>query len=173
MAAGVEWNVEVPQLDTFILLHCLHIRHLIPGHRVPFKMPNFFSPTSCLTISDESGVSPPIELQTREAMACADADMSITGDDQDLWAAARSEVPVVKYYQASEMLPGKKAPLDELLRKQPAVLGVSDTCCDTSVLTLFRPLTSLNPSVGSFLHCMSCDWFLTEIFAKFKNVRKA
>lgn len=56
-------------------------------------------------------------------MACADADMRITGDEQDLWQAGRSEKPIMKYYQAAEMLPSKKGPMDELLQKQPAVLG--------------------------------------------------
>lgn len=89
-------------------------------------------------------MSLPINLQTTAAMACADADMSISGDHHDLPGVGRSEMPIMKYYKASEMLPAKKGPLDELLQKQPAVLGVRNSCCYTSVATLFRPLTSPN-----------------------------
>lgn len=70
-------------------------------------------------------------------MACADADMSITGDDQNLRGAGRSDEPIVKYYQASEMLPGKSGSLDDLLQKQPAALGVRNICSHTSVVTFF------------------------------------
>lgn len=85
-------------------------------------------PDNVCVFSYERRLSLTVKLQSRAAMACADADMRITGDGQDLWEAGRSEKPIMKYYQASEMLPSKKGPIDDLLQKQPAVLGVSSTC---------------------------------------------
>lgn len=85
-------------------------------------------PDNVCVFSYERRLSLTVKLQSRVAMACADADMRITGDEQDLWEAGRSEKPIMKYYQASEMLPKKKGPMDDLLQKQPAVLGVSSTC---------------------------------------------
>lgn len=76
-------------------------------------------------------------------MACADADMRITSDDRDRSEGDRTETAVMKYYQASEILPARKGPMDDLLKKQPAVLGVRNSCRYTTDPALFRPLTSL------------------------------
>lgn len=56
-------------------------------------------------------------------MACADVDMDIHGEDEDLSRADWREPPMVRHYQATEFMPDKKGPLHDLLRKQPAVLG--------------------------------------------------
>uniref|UniRef100_UPI0037E8D158 uncharacterized protein n=1 Tax=Semicossyphus pulcher TaxID=241346 RepID=UPI0037E8D158 len=52
-------------------------------------------------------------------MACAVADMDIHGADEQ----PGREPPIVRHYQASELLPVVKGPLHDLLQKQPAVLG--------------------------------------------------
>lgn len=56
-------------------------------------------------------------------MACADVDMDIH-DEDDRYRGGQREQPVVRYYQASEMIPDKKGPLHDLMQKHPAVLGV-------------------------------------------------
>ncbi|CAJ1062107.1 uncharacterized protein si:ch211-269k10.4 [Xyrichtys novacula] len=56
-------------------------------------------------------------------MACADIDMDIHGEDEDLHRAGRREHTLVRHYQATELVPGVKGPLHDLLQKQPAVLG--------------------------------------------------
>ncbi|XP_039475671.1 uncharacterized protein si:ch211-269k10.4 isoform X1 [Oreochromis aureus] len=55
-------------------------------------------------------------------MACADVDMDIH-DEDDRHRGGQREQPVVRYYQASEMIPDKKGPLHDLMQKHPAVLG--------------------------------------------------
>lgn len=57
-------------------------------------------------------------------MACADVDMDIHGDEEETHRAGRRESPIVRHYQATELMPGVKGPLHDLLQKQPAVLGV-------------------------------------------------
>ncbi|XP_041650012.1 uncharacterized protein si:ch211-269k10.4 [Cheilinus undulatus] len=56
-------------------------------------------------------------------MACADVDMEIQGEEMEPLRAGRREAPIVRHYQASELLPQPKGPLHDLLKKQPAVLG--------------------------------------------------
>ncbi|XP_045901715.1 uncharacterized protein si:ch211-269k10.4 [Micropterus dolomieu] len=56
-------------------------------------------------------------------MACADVDMDIHGTDEELLRANRREPPMMRHYQALELLPDNKRPLHDLLQKQPAVLG--------------------------------------------------
>ncbi|XP_074539553.1 uncharacterized protein LOC141800713 [Halichoeres trimaculatus] len=56
-------------------------------------------------------------------MACADVDMDIHGDEEETHRAGRRESPIVRQYQATELLPGVTGPLHDLLQKQPAVLG--------------------------------------------------
>ncbi|XP_050931913.1 uncharacterized protein si:ch211-269k10.4 [Lates calcarifer] len=56
-------------------------------------------------------------------MACADVDMDIHGNDEEQHRANRGEQPVVRHYQATELIPEDKGPLHDLLKKQPAVLG--------------------------------------------------
>lgn len=60
-------------------------------------------------------------------MACADVDMDIHGTDEELLRANRREPPMMRHYQALELLPDNKRPLHDLLQKQPAVLGVRMT----------------------------------------------
>lgn len=55
-------------------------------------------------------------------MACADVDMDIHEDE--LRRGGQREKPIVRYYQASEMIPDKKGQLHDLMQKHPAVLGV-------------------------------------------------
>lgn len=60
-------------------------------------------------------------------MASADVDMDIQEEDVPLQTGRRPPPPtpcLVRYYQASEMLPEKKGHLHNLMQKQPAVLGV-------------------------------------------------
>lgn len=59
-------------------------------------------------------------------MACADFDMDIQGADEDPSRPDRKEKSVLRYYQASELMPDNKSPLHDLLQKQPAVLGVRE-----------------------------------------------
>ena len=63
----------------------------------------------------------------RSTMACADVDMDIHGEDEDLSRAGWREPPMIRHYQATEFMPDKKGPLHDLLQKQPAVLGVRVT----------------------------------------------
>lgn len=56
-------------------------------------------------------------------MACADADMDIHEVDVEPRRAGRREPPVIRQYQATEIIPDNKGPLHDLLQKQPAVLG--------------------------------------------------
>lgn len=59
-------------------------------------------------------------------MASADVDMDILEEDVPLQTGRRQPPPtpcLVRYYQASEMLPEKKGHLHNLMQKQPAVLG--------------------------------------------------
>ena len=61
-------------------------------------------------------------------MACADIPMDILGpesEEQEYEEAGeqRGEL-LIKYYQATELMPAPKGPLHDLLLKQPAVLGV-------------------------------------------------
>lgn len=69
-------------------------------------------------------------------MACADVEMDIVGDDVEPSDASYAQAPVIRYYQASEVMPDKVGPLHDLLRKQPAVLGVRNCTilmhCDKS-----------------------------------------
>lgn len=62
-----------------------------------------------------------MSLQTRSTMACADVDMDIHEDE--LRRGGQRDQPIVRYYQASEMIPDKKGPLHDLMQKHPAVLG--------------------------------------------------
>ncbi|CAN9514291.1 unnamed protein product [Ophioblennius macclurei] len=55
-------------------------------------------------------------------MARAEVDMDIQVEDEFQHAGPR-EAPVLRYYQASEMLPDRRGPLHKLMEKQPAVLG--------------------------------------------------
>ncbi|XP_036792208.1 uncharacterized protein si:ch211-269k10.4 [Oncorhynchus mykiss] len=60
-------------------------------------------------------------------MACADIPMDILGpesEEQEYEEAGeqRGEL-LIKYYQATELMPAPKGPLHDLLLKQPAVLG--------------------------------------------------
>ncbi|KAJ0066002.1 hypothetical protein NL108_001221 [Boleophthalmus pectinirostris] len=57
-------------------------------------------------------------------MARADVDLSIEAmEELPLRGVRRRETEVTRQYQATELLPNTKAPLHDLLRKQPAVLG--------------------------------------------------
>lgn len=56
-------------------------------------------------------------------MACADIPMDIQEPEEESVAEDR-RVPLMKYYQVSELMPNVKGPLHDLLQKQPAVLGV-------------------------------------------------
>lgn len=67
-------------------------------------------------------------------MACADVEMDIMGDDVEPSEASYAQTPLIRYYQASEIMPDKKGPLHELLQKQPAVLGVRKFTYFTIVL---------------------------------------
>ncbi|KAM4569085.1 uncharacterized protein V3H82_013089 isoform 1-T2 [Fundulus diaphanus] len=59
-------------------------------------------------------------------MASADVDMDIQEEDAVPLTGKRQAPPtpsLIRYYQASEMLPEEKGQLHNLLQKQPAVLG--------------------------------------------------
>ncbi|XP_078109228.1 uncharacterized protein LOC144519732 [Sander vitreus] len=56
-------------------------------------------------------------------MACADIDMDIHEADVVTRRAELREPPLVRHYQATELVPDHKGPLHDLLQKQPAVLG--------------------------------------------------
>ncbi|TDH11942.1 hypothetical protein EPR50_G00065560 [Perca flavescens] len=56
-------------------------------------------------------------------MACADIDMDIDEADVAPRRAGLREPPLVRHYQATELVPDNKGPLHDLLQKQPAVLG--------------------------------------------------
>ncbi|XP_035862155.1 uncharacterized protein si:ch211-269k10.4 [Sander lucioperca] len=56
-------------------------------------------------------------------MACADIDMDIHEADVATRRAELREPPLVRHYQATELVPDNKGPLHDLLQKQPAVLG--------------------------------------------------
>lgn len=60
-------------------------------------------------------------------MACADIDMDIHEADVATRRAELREPPLVRHYQATELVPDNKGPLHDLLQKQPAVLGVRVT----------------------------------------------
>lgn len=62
----------------------------------------------------------------RSIMACADVDMDIQGADEEPFRPDKGDAPLIRYYQATEVVPDKKGPLHDLLQKQPAVLGVSE-----------------------------------------------
>lgn len=68
-------------------------------------------------------------------MACADVEMDIVGDDVEPSEAGYAQAPLIRYYQASEIMPEKKGPLHDLLEKQPAVLGVRKFSYFAVVLT--------------------------------------
>ncbi|XP_034730334.1 uncharacterized protein si:ch211-269k10.4 [Etheostoma cragini] len=56
-------------------------------------------------------------------MACAKIDMDIHEADVAPHRAGLAEPPLVRCYQATELVPDNKGPLHDLLQKQPAVLG--------------------------------------------------
>ncbi|KAK2844486.1 hypothetical protein Q5P01_011145 [Channa striata] len=56
-------------------------------------------------------------------MACADVDMDIQSVDEGPCRRDDREQPMMRYYQASELMPDERGPLHDLLQKQPAVLG--------------------------------------------------
>ncbi|XP_033182272.1 uncharacterized protein si:ch211-269k10.4 [Anabas testudineus] len=56
-------------------------------------------------------------------MACADVDMDIQGADEEPFRPDKGDAPLIRYYQATEVMPDNKGPLHDLLQKQPAVLG--------------------------------------------------
>ncbi|XP_055759068.1 uncharacterized protein si:ch211-269k10.4 [Salvelinus fontinalis] len=60
-------------------------------------------------------------------MACADIPMDILGpeaeEEEYKEAGDQRGEPLIKYYQATELMPAPKGPLHDLLLKQPAVLG--------------------------------------------------
>lgn len=66
-------------------------------------------------------------------MARADVEMDIVGDDLEP-EGSYTQAPLIRYYQASEIMPDKKGPLHDLLQKQPAVLGVRKFSYFTIVL---------------------------------------
>lgn len=55
-------------------------------------------------------------------MACADIDMNIQRAEEESGTVNQTKA-LIRFYQASELLPDVKGPLHELLQKQPAVLG--------------------------------------------------
>lgn len=61
-------------------------------------------------------------------MASADVDMEIHEAEEPRRLGGRELPPPpacqVRYYMATELVPQEKGPLHELLKKQPAVLGV-------------------------------------------------
>lgn len=57
-------------------------------------------------------------------MACAEVDMEIEGDYEEGSMSDHRDTAMIRYYQASELLPDNRGPLHGLLQKQPAVLGV-------------------------------------------------
>lgn len=67
-------------------------------------------------------------------MASADIEMDIVGDDMEA-SEGYTQAPLLRYYQASEIIPDKKGPLHDLLQKQPAVLGVRKFTYSTTVLS--------------------------------------
>lgn len=68
-------------------------------------------------------------------MACADVEMDIVGDGVEPSEVDYAQPPLIRYYQASEIMPEKTGPLHDLLQKQPAVLGVRKFSYFTIVLS--------------------------------------
>ena len=82
----------------------------------------------------------------RNTMACADVDMDIQGDYDE----AGEGTPPIQYNQATEIIPDKQRLLLNLLRKQPAVLGVRVTNT-TSTLVMQCHATAMKFSVKVLL----------------------
>ncbi|XP_067367355.1 uncharacterized protein si:ch211-269k10.4 isoform X2 [Channa argus] len=70
-------------------------------------------------------------------MARADVDMDIQDAYEDPQQRLDSIEPMIRYYQASELVPDNKGPLHDLLQKQPAVLGMVSGLLSVGVGILF------------------------------------
>jgi len=101
---------------------------------IAFVFPPLWSQDSHHNLQNTCDTRQPIiPLGQTHTMACANVDMDIHGVGQAPRRAAPREPPMIWHYQASELMPDHKGPLHDLLQKQPAVLGVSDTTARDAV----------------------------------------